>query len=450
MPSDRRRPRNPRPARPTRTGEADGRVVELTVGPVAHGGHCVARLDDDADAGPADADGRPGGRGRVVFVRHTLPGERVRARLTETVPDASFWRADAVDVLEASPDRVPSAWPEAGPGGVGGGELAHVALPAQRAWKAAVVAEQLRRLARQERDVVVEAAPGDDERGGLAWRTRIDLVADAEGRAGMLGFRSHDVHALTGMPLASEAIAELGLFDKRWSSGSRIEAVAPAGDAPLVLVDGVPQSGGRADTRPNARSTVREHLRLGTREYTYRVAADGFWQVHREAPAVLATAVLEALGDVDGATVLDLYAGAGLFTLPLADAVGTSGEVVSVEGDVRAVRDARRNVHDRPNVELHAGEVARVLSGAVDADSDVVHADAVVLDPPRVGAGRKVVAAIADLRPERVVYVACDPAALARDVSYLGEAGYALTGLRAFDLFPMTHHVECVAVLDRG
>ena len=100
---------------------------------------------------------------------------------------------------------------------------------------------------------------------------------------------------------------------------------------------------------------------------------------------MLAGAVLEALGDVDGATVLDLYAGAGLFTLPLADAVGTSGEVVSVEGDERAVRDARRNVHDRPHVELHVGEVARVLSGAVDADSDVVHADAVVLDPPRVG-----------------------------------------------------------------
>ena len=418
--------------------------MELTVGPVAHGGHCVARLEDEASDG----------RGRVVFVRHTLPGERVRARLTETGAGASFWRADAVDVLEASPDRVPSAWPEAGPGGVGGGELAHVALPAQRAWKAAVVAEQLRRLAKDERDVVVEAAPGDDARGGLAWRTRIDLVADPSGRAGMLGHRSHTVHALDAMPLAVESIAELDLFGRSWAPGSRIEVVAPsasgAADAPTVLVDGVVQVGGRPDTRPNARSTVREHLRLGTREYTYRVAADGFWQVHREAPGVLAGAVLDALGDVDGATVLDLYAGAGLFSLPLADAVGPSGEVVSVEGDARAVRDARRNVHDRPNVELHEGEVAAVLSGAVDADSDVVHADAVVLDPPRVGAGRKVVAAIAELRPERVVYVACDPAALARDVSYLAESGYALTGLRAFDLFPMTHHVECVAVLDRA
>jgi len=410
-------------------------LVELEVGPVAHGGHCVARYE-----------------GRVVFVRHTLPGERVRASLTDAGDTSKFWRADAVEVLEASPDRVPSAWPEAGPGGVGGGELAHVALPAQRAWKASVVDEQLRRLAKVDRDVEVQAAPGDDERGGLRWRTRIDLVADAEGRAGMRGFRSHDVHALTSMPLACEAIEELDLFARRWSPGAAIEAVAPAdGEAPLVLVDGVPFDlrRGKPDLRPNARSSVRERLQLGERTYDYRVAAAGFWQVHREAPGVLVGAVLGGIGDVEGAAVLDLYSGAGLFTVPLADAVGETGEVISVEGDARAVRDARRNVHDRPHVELHSGDVARVLTGRQDADSDVVHADVVVLDPPRTGVGRKVVEGITALRPERVVYVACDPAALARDIALLGDAGYALSDLQAFDLFPMTHHVEAVAVLTR-
>ena len=386
----------------------------------------------------------------MVFVRHTLPGERVRARLTDWADDATFWRADAIEILEPSPDRVPSAWPAAGPGGVGGGELAHVALPAQRAWKATVVAEQLLRLAKIEREVVVEAAPGDDARGGLGWRTRIDLMVDDEGRAGMRGFRSHDIHALKNMPLACEAITRLGLFGRTWRPGAHLEAIAPAsGETPIVLVDSVPFVGGNADTRPNARTSVRETLVLGGREYSYRVAADGFWQVHREAPGVLTGAVLAGLGDVDGATVLDLYSGAGLFTLPLADAVGPTGEVVSVEGDPRAVHDARRNAHDRLNIELHHGEVARVLAGTLDADSDVIHADAVVLDPPRSGAGRKVIASIAELRPERIVYVACDPAALARDISYLAESGYALTGLRAFDLFPMTHHVECIAVLER-
>ncbi|WP_148090508.1 class I SAM-dependent RNA methyltransferase, partial [Cellulomonas algicola] len=351
----------------------------------------------------------------------------------------------------APPDRVASAWPQAGAGGVGGGELAHVALPAQRAWKQAVLEEQLRRLARDERSVPVHAAPGDDERGGLHWRTRIDLVADAEGRAGMRGHRSHEVHALTAMPLATERIEALGLFDRRWTAGARIEAVAPAGgDTPVVLLDGAPfdLSRGRVDPRPNARAAVREEVRRGDVGYAYRVAAAGFWQVHRQAPGVLVDAVLTGLGDVTGATVLDLYAGAGLFTLPLADAVA-DGEVVSVEGDARAVRDARRNVHDRPNVELHAGDVARVLVGTQDADSDVVHADAVVLDPPRTGAGRRVVDAITALRPERVVYVACDPAALARDVALFGGAGYGLVDLQGYDLFPMTHHVEAVAVLSR-
>ena len=413
------------------TGPESTSLVELEIGPVAHGGHCVARHE-----------------GRVVFVRHTLPGERVRARLTDAGPDAKFWRADAVEVLDASPDRVPSAWPQAGPGGVGGGELAHVALPAQRAWKTSVLDEQLRRLAKLDLDVAVLGAPGDDERGGLGWRTRIDLVADAEGRAGMRGHRSHEVHALDSMPLASPAIEDLDLFGRRWPAGAHIEAIAPAGgDDPVVLLGGVPYDvrRGRVDPRPNARTSVRE--RVGDR--VYRVAAAGFWQVHREAPGVLVDAVLAGVGDVDGAAVLDLYSGAGLFTAALADAVGDAGEVVSVEGDERAVKDARRNLHDRSNVELHAGDVARVLTGRDDADSDVVHADVVVLDPPRTGAGRAVVDGIVALRPERVVYVACDPAALARDLATFGAGGYSVASLVGHDLFPMTHHLEAVAVLTR-
>lgn len=417
------------------THPGTGTTVDLEIGPVAHGGHCVARHE-----------------GRVVFVRHTLPGERVRARLTDAAPDATFWRADALEVLDASPDRVPSAWPAAGPGGAGGGELAHVALPAQRAWKAAVLAEQLRRLARLDLAPEVHAAPGDDARGGLRWRTRIDLHVDAEGRAGMRGHRSHDVVPLADMPLATEHVAELGLFDRRWPAGSRIEAVAPAdGSTPVVLLDGArfDLHANRPDPRPNARTSVREHVVAERGTWSYRVAAAGFWQVHRAAPALLVDRVLAAVGDVAGATVLDLYAGAGLFSSPLADAVGESGRVVAVEGDERAVRDARRNAHDRPQVELHTGDVAALLSGRRGAVPPVAAADVVVLDPPRTGAGRRVVEAVAALRPRRVVYVACDPAALARDVALLGERGWTDVRIEGLDLFPMTHHLEAVAVLDR-
>lgn len=412
-----------------------GTVVELEIGPVAHGGHCVARHD-----------------GRVVFVRHTLPGERVRARLTDAAPDAKFWRADAVDVLDASPDRVEHAWPDAGPGGVGGAELAHVALPAQRAWKAAVLAEQLRRLARLDLAPEVEAAPGDDARGGLGWRTRIELHVDAEGRAGMRRHRSHTVVPLTAMPLATEHVAALGLFDRRWPAGSRLGAVAPAdGSTPVVLLDGQPFDlhANRPDARSNARASVRESVVVGDVTSTYRVSAAGFWQVHREAPALLAARVLEAVGDVTGATVLDLYSGAGLFSTPLAAAVGPQGRLVAVEGDEQAVRDARRNAHGLPQVELHAGDVLDVLTGRRGSAPPTAAADVVVLDPPRTGAGRRVLDAVASLAPRRIVYVACDPAALARDVALLGERGWSHVTVRGYDLFPMTHHVEAVAVLDR-
>ena len=445
-------------ARTSETGPRVGDLLELSVGPVAHGGHCVARHE-----------------GRVVFVRHALPGERVRARLT-AVARSSFWRADAVEVLEPSPDRVPSVWPSAGPGGVGGGELAHVSLVGQRRWKADVVREQLTRLARLDLDglgldVVVEPAAGDDARGGLGWRTRVDLVAGRDGRAGMHGYRSHDVVRLTEVPIASVGatalLAREGVFSRRWRPGTRIEAVAPASGGPgVLLVDGAPWRHGRPDERPNARRVVNETVRVpvlagvagvvvpedGVPVLELRVAAGGFWQVHDRAPETLVDAVLRAAAP-DGATglagahVVDLYSGAGLLSVPLALAVGPTGSVTTVEGDARAVRDARRNTHDLGWVALHQGDVAETLdevAGGADAP------DVVVLDPPRTGAGARVVDQVAATGAPRVVYVACDPAALARDVATFVGHGYRLEALRAFDLFPMTHHVECVATLVRG
>lgn len=410
----------PAPEEASAPADADvGTVVELHVGPPAHGGHCVARA-----------------AGRVVFVRHALPGEVVRARLTEVGSARRFWRADAVEILEPSPDRVPSVWPAAGPGGVGGGELAHVALPAQRRWKAQVVAEVLGRIGRIQREVVVEEAPGDDARNGLGWRTRVVLTADARGRAGMHRYRSREVVRLASMPLASPAIAALDLVDRRWPPGSRIEAVAPStGGRVLVLVDGEPLRGDRR--------SVRERVVTAAGTFEYKVVGSGFWQVHDQAPALLVDEVLRAGAVGDGSHVLDLYAGAGLFTVPLAAVVGPQGRVDAVEGDERGVRAARRNVHDLRQVHVHHGDVADLLGTLPVREEEVV-----VLDPPRAGAGAEVTAAVLARRPARVVYVACDPAALARDLHVASPHGYRLTALRAIDLFPHTHHVECIAVLE--
>ena len=393
--------------------------AELEVGRPVHGGHCLARH-----------------AGRVVFVRHAIPGERVRVRFTETGERRKYWRADAVEVLRASADRVPSAWPAAGPGGVGGGELAHVALPAQRRWKADVVSDALARIGRIERAVEVTPAPGDDERGGLGWRTRVELTADRTGRAGMYAYRSHDILPLVDLPLAAPAIRELRLGERHWPAGARIDAIAPSGDErPLLLIDGAPARG--------ARRSVREIVRAGGREYAYRVSGAGFWQVHSAGPALLVEAVLAAAEAQAGETVLELYSGAGLLTKPLAEVVGPTGRVDSIEAGSEAVRDARRNLHDSPQVRLHTGDVARQLATGLPARADVV-----VLDPPRAGAGPGVMAALCESAPRRIVYVACDPAALARDVRTCAERGYVLSRLAGLDLFPHTHHVECVALLE--
>ena len=401
---------------PTDAGE-----LVLDIGPAVHGGHALARHE-----------------GRVVFVRHAIPGERARVRLTEQ-RRKGYWRGEAIEVLDASPDRVPSVWPEAGPGGVGGGELAHVALHAQHRWKRDVLLDALTRIGRldPEEEVLTRltVAPVAGDVDGLGTRTRIELTADGEGRAGMYRHRTHEVIALRQMPLAVPEIAALDLLERTWEPRARIDAVAPSEGDPVVLLDGRPWRGDRTH--------VRERVEVDGRLYRYRLAAAGFWQVHRGAPATLVRAVLEAARPEPGQHVVDAYSGAGLLSLPLAEAVGPRGSVLAIEADEQAGRDARRNAHGLSQLALRTGEVARSL-----ADIET-RPDAVVLDPPRAGAGPEVIGKLAGLDTPRIVYVACDPAALARDVRSALEAGYRLDALRGFDLFPHTHHVEAVATLVR-
>jgi tRNA/tmRNA/rRNA uracil-C5-methylase (TrmA/RlmC/RlmD family) len=423
-----------------------GTVLELDVGPVAHGGHCVARHE-----------------GRVVFVRHTLPGERVRARVTEGDGRSRFLRADAVEVLTASPERVAPRCPFSGPGRCGGCDWQHASLDVQRQLKADVVHEQLQRLAGLDVPVRVEAVPGDDE--GLGWRTRVQHAVTAQGHLGLRAHRSHDVIEIDACPIAHPVVREVELAAPRWPGAARVEVVAPSGEGlPLVLVEPAgrrrPQLPAPGDLpvalavstaqgleRVRGRTWVREDVDVGGWSASMRVTGSGFWQVHPGAAATLVEAVLTALEPQAGDQALDLYAGVGLFTAALAHAVGPDGAVLAVEGDAQAVRDARRNLHEITHVAITPGRVDRVLGAALDAG---LRADLVVLDPPRTGAGRRVVEQVAAVQPRVVAYVACDPAALARDVRTFAEHGYLLEGLRAFDCFPMTHHVECVARLVPG
>jgi tRNA/tmRNA/rRNA uracil-C5-methylase (TrmA/RlmC/RlmD family) len=395
---------------------AKGQLLELEIGAVAHGGgHCVSRYE-----------------GRVVFVRHTLPGERVRAVVTDGEESSSFWRADAVEVLQPSPDRVPRPCPWAGPGRCGGCDWQHVAVPAQRELKAAVVREQLQHLAGLDVPVVVEAVPGDDE--GLGWRTRVHFAVDDNGRAGLRRHRSHEVQLIDRCRIAHPLVDRAAVTSSRWPGRQGVDvSVAVSSGETVVLPDGQPVAGEPA--------SVTEHVH----GRAYRVSGGGFWQVHPGAASTLVDAVVQGLDPRAGERVLDLYAGVGLFAAALADRVAPGGRVTAVEASLSAVADARHNLAGLPGVRVESGRVDHALRRR-----GLGRADLVVLDPPRTGAGKQVVAALGTIRPRRIAYVACDPAALARDLKWFAARGYALDSLRAFDLFPMTAHIECVAVLVRA
>ena len=388
-----------------------GRRFEVEVGPVAHGGHCVARAE-----------------GRVVFVRHALPGERVVVEVTED-RGGSFCRGDAVSVLVASPSRVPPPCPLAVPGGCGGCDWQHASGAEQRALKGFVVAEQLRRLAGVDVAVTAEELPG----GLLDWRTRVQLAVDSEGRAGFRAHRSHRVVPVADCPIAAPGTVEL-VADRPWTPGAELDvALDSLGHLHIAEVAG-------RRTRLVAGSGVAVE-RAARRDW--RLEARGFWQVHPDAADVLAEVVAGWSGLAPGECAWDLYSGVGLFAAVLAAQVGPQGTVLAVESFARAAEDAADNLADLPQVRVFHGRTEHVLRA-----DDLPAPQVVVLDPPRRGAGRPVVEAITARTPTRVIYVACDPAALARDVATFTSLGYPLTHLRAFDTFPMTHHIECVALLE--
>jgi tRNA/tmRNA/rRNA uracil-C5-methylase (TrmA/RlmC/RlmD family) len=389
-----------------------GRTFELEVGPVAHGGHCVARV-----------------AGRVLFVRHALPGEVVLAAVTED-KGGSFCRADAVQVVQPVPQRVEPPCRLAVPGGCGGCDWQHATPEFQRELKARVVEEQLRRLAGIERPVEVEALPG----GPLGWRSRVRLVAGRDGRPGLRAHRSHRVVALEDCPISVAGTLD-PVLSRRWRPGSELE-VTRDGDG-RTHVRELSTVRGKRRARQVSGGVAVQHA--AGRDW--RLDAHGFWQVHPCAADTFAAVVGDWAQAPAGGLAWDLYAGVGLFASVLAGQVGPRGQVVAVESGHRAVTDGEAALADLPQVRWRPGQVERVLPG-LDGTPAVV-----VLDPPRAGAGRAVVESLVDRAPSRVVYVACDPAALARDLATFAASGYRLAELRAFDAFPMTHHIECVALV---
>lgn len=416
-----------------------GRRIEVVLGNPAHGGSTVARYD-----------------GRVVFVRHGLPGERVIAAVTED-RGGSYCFADAIQILEASPDRVSPVCPISGPGGAGCCDLSHASVSAQQRIGAAVVAEQLRRLGGVDRTVDVELLPGG-EADGTRWRSRVRLAVD---RAGSPGFRRHHSHDVeTDLACSQiEGRAYSGLSDRVWQPGSELQVVLDAdGDRHVVEIapPHVSRTGRRSPGRrgasarraaasaPRAEKVIegsgRVVERVGSREWT--LSATGFWQAHRGAAPAYSAVVGEWADVSAGATAWDLYGGVGVFAAALADQVGEDGRVDSVELSRGAVDDGAAALADLPQVRFHHGRVERTVA-------DLPRPEVVVLDPPRAGVGREVIEAIAAAGPDRIVHVGCDAASFGRDVGRYRSHGFELADLRVFAAFPSTHHVECVALFTR-
>ena len=385
-----------------------GQKIRVTIEKVAHGGHFIARYE-----------------GAVIFVRHAIPGEECIVEITST--GSSFNRGDVVEVLIPSEDRVSAPCRFAHRNGCGGCDFQHISLTRQRKLKSDVITEQFARIAKMDLSVEVEevAAP-------LGWRTRCSAVTTKSGALGFYQARSHTIIPIDDCRIMVPEMRFSELAHHGAKGDQRIEiSISNTGERTIATANSRSESPLRISEGPDI-----AHYTVG--EFLFEVSQKSFWQSHKDAPRILTEAVIGYAQPLEGDHVLDLYGGVGLFAASFLSLIKESGRVDIVEGSKSATADASRNFDGRENVHIHTGDVAQLIPRFSSAD-------VVVLDPPREGAGKEVITHCASMRPRTIVYVACDPAALARDCLYLLDAGYDLESIRAFDLFPMTGHIESVA-----
>ena len=385
-----------------------GDRITVEIGPIAHGGHFIARH-----------------KGQVIFVRYGITGEEAVVEITST--SSKLARGDAIEILRASEDRVVPPCKYAVPGGCGGCDFQHIEISAQLELKRSVIREQFSRLGRIEIDLDVL---GVEPTNGLHWRTRMDFAISKNGKPGLYSARSKEVTEIDKCLIAVEAIHDPTMFARNWKGEDRLEvAVSSSGEKNV-------SRGGRSISGP-----TQLHEVVG--EHTYQISPTSFWQSHSAAPQTLTKLVMDLMALRPGDQVCDLYGGVGLFTAPMAEDVGDIGKVHLIESSHRATQDALKIFEKMKNVVVHSGRVEQKLPL-------INRVDVILLDPPRTGAGEMVIKQMLAKKPRTIVYVSCDPASMARDARALEEGGYHLNHIVGFDLFPMTQHVECVARFSLG
>lgn len=423
-----------RPAYPEEVSDGDrrgptfeGRVIELgdvfeaEMGSVAHGGHVVARVGEV-----------------VAFTRGALPGETARIRVTDI--RSRFLRADAIEILHAHPDRRSALCAVAGV--CGGCDFQHAPESLQRQLKLEVIRESLIHHGRLSASRVDELLRDGIVDLGLdtGWRSRMHyrVMSDANG-GGVVGMYQHRSDALVD---ASPCV----ISDPE---GQRLSIQSARNLTPgtdIYMASGL--GGAVVDSISDSRAVVQHRIVVGESAFDFTVPIDGFWQVH----PLLAQAIVDRLVRVaqprPGQSWWDLYAGAGPLSAGLGASVGSTGRVDAVESSPVAVEAGQQALGSLPWVRWHRSDVRRWLTARAGIMAAL---DGVVLDPPRSGAGRRVLEAIVGHQPGTIVLVACDPVALGRDTAILADQGYALADVCVWDAFPQTHHMETMAIfLPRG
>ncbi|MCQ9124865.1 class I SAM-dependent RNA methyltransferase [Corynebacterium amycolatum] len=418
--------------------------IEVTIDRPAAGGEFIASYD-----------------GRIGFVTGGIPGERVVVEIAK--PDAKLWRGNVVEVLDASEHRVPQRC-EAARQGAGCCDWGFIDPEHAARLKADVLTDCLRRLGRFTADElpaidVVPLAPTSH------WRTRVRLGVDSQGRAGLRRSRSHDLvigsecaqtvpNLIAGFTTAGTIpVAEpaRGRGRRTPKLGELHVAMDAEGNRSAVYVSGSGRN--RKQTVIEGEPTT-QHTAHGI---TFDVPTTGFWQAHRHAPEFYGSRIISLLAGQSFSCAWDLYGGAGVLAAALRKLVDAEGSILSVEGFAAAATAGRRaftaadhsgNATPAAPVRFVTGDVTKVVRREV-ANEETPNPDVVVLDPPRSGAGKDAIAAIAEAKPRTVVHFGCDPATFARDARYWADHGYAFKHLEVVDAFGLTHHFETIAVLEQ-
>ena len=382
---------------------AIGDIITLNVGNIANGGHFIGRHND-----------------QIVFVRHSLTGERANVKITAV--NSKFAFGDAIEILKKSKDRVNAPCKYAHPEGCGGCDFQHIDPIAQLNLKKIVIQDQFKRIAKIEINPEIISK---DSLGGLNWRTRLNLAISENKKLGLHAHKSNKIIEIDECLIAVEGINKSEIFNKKWEYEDNIK-ISYSSDNDMNI-----SQLGKNISGPDKLNEVVD-------DNKYYISPKSFWQSHKNAPHFILEQVLKFANIKEGERVCDLYGGVGLFTLPISKILGENGEVHLIEVNSVCIADATEMFADIKNIFIHHGTVEQKLGS-------IKKINTIILDPPRNGVSKQVINQMIEKKPQTIIYVSCNPSTLARDTKILIDNNYTLTNIVGLDLFPMTHHVECVA-----